>query len=517
MPLQKVSQGPPSSESQMTKRRQLQERRRTLQTISELSTTEGHTPDFRTSFGFRQRALEGRQGPPLSVRKTPNTSKRRSLPQYCARPECIEDRTPPPASTIHIMTAQRLPIDNGAHSSPSPQPMVGWNARRERARVQAEQALSGANLREKSSISSLQSGSYLDKSTTSSLPRNKSSQPYLKSYYSQQHLLHNSRSMTSTPSQSDHRSVVGRSAKDSSPRDPDADFSERTSTDSSSFRSSRDSTMRMSRSSSSSQSSTMQGVPPLPSGCAQPTRSYYAAVTSHYHNGYPFQLPGPMYAQAPSEMRTSSLPYMHYDRASTPLLGYVPSPSPVIPNNMLNNHYNAPQKQRAKSLSAYTAPRHQHKREGHVSRQPTVPQPPCYLINKSTTPSLPSRPTTTSTPNRYRSSSLKSPSSSHLSKRTETVTFDQTSTQRAVPDRESLTKWKNEREEAKAKFDFTQRAKMKERVRRANEMEQEKEKELQALGLGAEKGARVLGMGLKSEERGCFGGVFGRLWGRKGK
>jgi hypothetical protein len=48
-------------------------------------------------------------------------------------------------------------------------------------------------------------------------------------------------------------------------------------------------------------------------------------------------------------------------------------------------------------------------------------------------------------------------------------------------------------------------------------MEQEKEKELQALGLGAEKGARVLGIGLKSEERGCFGGVFGRVWGRKGK
>jgi hypothetical protein len=84
-----------------------------------------------------------------------------------------------------------------------------------------------------------------------------------------------------------------------------------------------------------------------------------------------------------------------------------------------------------------------------------------------------------------------------------------------VPNRESLTKWKSEREEAKAEFNFMQRATMKERVRRANEMEQEKEKELQALGMGAEKGARVLGKGLKSEERGCFGGVFERMFGMR--
>tara|TARA_R110002003_G_scaffold9_17_gene527 strand:+ start:8902 stop:9234 length:333 start_codon:yes stop_codon:yes gene_type:complete len=92
---------------------------------------------------------------------------------------------------------------------------------------------------------------------------------------------------------------------------------------------------------------------------------------------------------------------------------------------------------------------------------------------------------------------------------------------RSLPSRESLTKWKSEREEAKAEFDGMQRAKMKERVRRANEMELEKERELQALGKGAEKGARVLGVGLvekggsgKERGRGCFGGVFGRVMGR---
>jgi hypothetical protein len=520
MPLQKMPQGPPSSESQMTKRRQLQERRRTLQTISELSAADGHTADFRLSGGARQRISGSHQGPPLSVRKTPNTSKRRSLPQYCARPECIENRILPAVSTIHIMTPQRLPLDHEGHASLASQPTAGWNARRERARMQAEQALSGAELRQKSSVSSLQSTNYADRPTASPQPRNKPSQPYLKAYYSQQHLLHNGRSMSSTSSRSDLQSSQGRSPKHPNIHDPEADSSELTSTDSSSYRSSRDSTMRRSRSSSSSQSSIIQGVPPLPTGCAQPTRSYYTAVTSHYHKGYPYQLPGPMYAQAPSETRTLSLPYMYNDRANTPLLGYMPSPSPVPPNTLLSNHYNSVEKQRSKSLSSKSAPSYQHIREGRTTRPPAPTQPPRQPADKPTIPSLRASSATKSTsspPNRHRTSSLKSPSSSYLPKRTETVKFDQASTQRATPDRESLTKWKSEREEAKAEFDFTQRAKMKERVRRANEMEQEKEKELQALGLGAEKGARVLGIGLKSEERGCFGGVFGRIWGRKGK
>jgi hypothetical protein len=75
-----------------------------------------------------------------------------------------------------------------------------------------------------------------------------------------------------------------------------------------------------------------------------------------------------------------------------------------------------------------------------------------------------------------------------------------------LPERE---KRKTEREETKAEFDGVQRAKIRERVRRANEMEQEKERELQALGKGAEK-VKVKER-LVEKERGCFGGMFGRM------
>lgn len=300
--------------------------------------------------------------------------------------------------------------------------------------------------------------------------------------------------MTSTPSRSDLTPSAGRPLRHS---EHNGDSSEHTSTDSSSFRSSRDSTMRRSRSSSSSQSFTVPGVPPLPTGCAQPTRSYYTAATSHYHNGYPIQLPGPMYAKAPSEMRTSSLPHTRVDQYTTPLLG----PMSPTPKNMSSNYFSVAQKPRPKSLSARSLSNQQ--QQVRHKRSSTITQPARY--KQPAAASLPARPASTS-----RTSSLKSPSSS--SKRAETVTFDQPP---SVPNRQSLTKWKSEREEAKAEFNFMQRATMKERVRRANEMEREKERELQKMGLGAEKGARVLGKGLEGGERGCFGG-WGRMfgWGR---
>ncbi|KAH5071553.1 hypothetical protein HBH95_175830 [Parastagonospora nodorum] len=493
MPLQKIPQGRPATDPQMTKRRQLQERRRTLQTISELSATE-HTPGFRTSIGHAQISPDRLGSTTAGTRKSSNVSKRQSLPQYCARPECIESRSPVPSTDM--MLAQRAPLDREGHTSRT-QPEVGWNARRAQARMQAEQTLSANTVRREMSSTSLQAGSFHSRANTPQLSRNKTSQPYLKSYYSQQHLIHDSRSMTSTPSRSDLTSSAGRPLRPSDSREHDGDSSEHTSTDSSSFRSSRDSTMRRSRSSSSSQSLTVPGVPPLPTGCPQPTRSYYMAATSHYRNGYPVQHPGPMYAKTPSEMRTSSLPYTRVDQYTTPLLGTM---SPGPPKNMSSSYFNVPQKPRPKSVSARSSSSQQ--QQVRQKRSASVTQPARYKHPPSAP--LPARPASISS--RHRASSLKSPSST---KRTETVTFDQPP---SVPDRQSLTKWKSEREEAKAEFNFMHRATMKERVRRANEMEQEKEKELQKMGMGAEKGARVLGGGLK--ERGCFGGLWGRIWGR---
>ncbi|KAJ4399714.1 hypothetical protein N0V91_009258 [Didymella pomorum] len=53
---------------------------------------------------------------------------------------------------------------------------------------------------------------------------------------------------------------------------------------------------------------------------------------------------------------------------------------------------------------------------------------------------------------------------------------------RTVPKRESLTQWKNEREEARVNMHMDHKARMQERVRRANELEQEREKELVEMG-----------------------------------
>jgi hypothetical protein len=516
MPLQKLPpQGLPGVDPQVAKCRQLQERRRTLQTISELSATGGTQSPFRISTTTGRMPLVDFAGSPGNVRKIPNLNKRQSLPQYCARPECAQTRSPPTLSSGHTQNVQHTAIGNGIHTTTPPRREAGWNARREQARMQAEQALSGANMQREASNSSLKNGgSY---TTAPLLPRTKTSQPYLRSYYSQQHLLHNSRSMTGTPSRSEQSCSSGRSLRQTDPRECDVESSERASTDSSSFRSSHDSTMRRSRSSSSSQSVTLQDVPPLPSGCARPPQSYYSGLTSHYHNGYPVQLPGPMYARSPSEMRTTSLPYMHVDHVNTPLLGSNFGVAPVIIMSPHKQHHSHVHKPRSKSLSARSTSSHQQTPKKHTPMSSTT--------SGSSLPSQRSRHSSQDTclsslssSTRGRPSSLKSPAPAHLPRKrggTTTVTFDQPPTHRAIPDRESLTKWKTEREEAKAEFDGMQRAKMKERVRRANEMEQEKEKELQAVGKGASKGARVLGMGLKKEKgRGCFGGWFGRILGK---
>jgi hypothetical protein len=509
MPLQKLPhQGPPAADPQTTKRRQLQERRRTLQTISELSTTEVPLPELRTCIADRQIPLVDRVGAFSSTRNPSNVNKRRSLPQYCTNSDYMETQNLLASSSPHVMTTQRMPAGPGLQTRRSPRLEAGWNARRDHARMQAEQALAGHSSRRKASQSNFQTDLTSTRQSTSAPLHMKTSQPHLRSCYSQQYLLRNSRSMTSTPFQIEQYNSLGQPSNHIGPYDNEAESTERHSTDSSSYLSSHDSTVRRSRSSSSSQSFTLQGVPPLPTGCAQPTRTYYTAITSPYHNGYPFQLPGPMYGSAAPEMRTSSLPYMRVNHFNKHFLNQAPGTSLVIPTTHLVNNHNAAQRPRPKSVSSRSASGRSQVGNKHASH-PSVPsQLPLYSTSLSTTIthlSLSSHPITPS--NRQASSSVQVPRAKA------------TSLQRSVPDRSALTKWKTGREEARDEFDGLQRARVKERVRRANEMEQEKEKELQALGMGmgTKKSARVLWSGSDTERkgvRGCFGGVFGRIWGR---
>jgi hypothetical protein len=75
-----------------------------------------------------------------------------------------------------------------------------------------------------------------------------------------------------------------------------------------------------------------------------------------------------------------------------------------------------------------------------------------------------------------------------------------------VPKRESLTQWKQEREEAKASSYTDHKMMMQERVRRANELEEEREKELVSMGKRPDK----------TDSRSCFGGLFTVLRGKSG-
>ncbi|KAH8717083.1 hypothetical protein GQ44DRAFT_775624 [Phaeosphaeriaceae sp. PMI808] len=506
-----MSSQSPSLDSQTAKRRQMQERRRTLQTISELSATEAMSEDFKAAIVNAQMAVTDRASIPSHGRKTANLSKRQSLPKYCGNPDCAQAQSDPRMPSKYLPPTQRTLRGHEIQPSPSPRHEAGWNARRERARMQAEQALSGTNIHRESSWSSLRAGRSSTQPIVPPLPLNKSSHPHLRAYYSQQHLLRNSHSKTSIPPQSEPHS--GSSSSPRSPRltDMDVDSSERTSTDSNSFHSSFESAVRGPRSSASSQSFTLLGVPPLPTGGAQPVQPYYTALTSHYHNGYPYQLPGPMYAKIPSEMTTSAVPFMRLDHANTFLRGRDSGQGTGSPFVAQHHNYNQSQGMRPQFVSACTMSA----LETRSSRSSFTSQP----SRRSTTRPRPPSNTT----RRSRSRSRSSLKSAHPPSRSvHSVTFDQAPSphaltppsKRTLPDRESLTRWKAEREEAKVEHDGVHRASTAERVRRANEMEWEKERELQAVGKGAEKGARVLGKGLvkKKERRGCFAVLF--RWGR---
>ncbi|KAF2036114.1 hypothetical protein EK21DRAFT_96094 [Setomelanomma holmii] len=228
-----------------------------------------------------------------------------------------------------------------------------------------------------------------------------------------------------------------------------------------------------------------------------------------------------MYIQAPPQMRTSSFPSTRMQCNILPQAYHTVTPPAEYSDGhrirlkSLSSHPPSSQQQQyldkhvVRSSAASQGSRHtsHRSRASSTSKSPVEPAP--TKIRPQSRSRSRSRSHSRSRPHLHSTSNPKAPSKAQLR-------MSALADHKSVPRRESLTKWKSEREEAKAEFDGIQRAKMKERVRRANEMELEKEKELQALGKGAEKSARVLGMGLKdgNKRSGCFGGLFRRVLGR---
>jgi hypothetical protein len=529
MPLQKSSpQGPSVFDPQTVKRCQLQERRRTLQTISELSVTDGTMPNFTRSNGPRHMNMRSPSGASIGGRKTPNMYKRRSLPQYCARPECNATHSSITMSPMHVMGVQRLHAESGVHTISSSPYEASWNARRERGRVQTEQALIGAQLRSDTSTDNLQIGNQTTLPTVSSLLCARSSRPDFMPYSSQQRVFRNS---LSQPSYSKRQPGLDDSTKLKMDVRNEMGSSRRTGGDSSSFHSTHKSVVRKSRSCSSTTSYTSQEVPPIHSGPVRLAQHFHA-FTKQSETTAAGRVPISGYSNPHSISRMYSLPRIKLDhgvsygnddnnihmssRARPEQMIHVSSqraqpewhPTHSISRleRPLGSHAsyvtapdqwqqdavrNAPQKtitlSNSHSSGLSSNQRHSRSRSSFKASSPIRTPPPAYSANSA-------------------NYSIHKQNSDEVGL---SPPLDINFQKQSIPSRESLMKWKSEREEMKAEFDGIERAKMKERVRRANELEQEKEKELQELGKGIDKASRVLGRGLKTEKRGCFGGLFG--------
>ncbi|KAF2848788.1 hypothetical protein T440DRAFT_519684 [Plenodomus tracheiphilus IPT5] len=508
MPLHKLPpQGPSSNDSHASKRRQTQDRRRTLQTISELTTTDGTPPDF-ISFITAKRGEDNQR----ITNKTNKTRKRQSLPQYCPSPACAQAQAaitgPPLRNAVSHHSLQGCSREAQDLSRCE----AGWNARRDRARAQREQAVMGVNDPHVTFDRSVQDGNLYQPLSNSHRLASRPSQSSLMSYSTQQQLLRNS------------RSISGFSQTN------DAETSGRASTDSSSFHSSRDSVVRRSRSGSSSDRSfaSSRTTPPLPIASPPPIPRYYTSPISY--NQYMPPVPRsktPKQQRPTAGYRSSSLPTIRIDRPRSAPYDREHNMARTSTLPAYQRHQVDIQRARLESLAALTA--------SPPTPSTTHPNRPSSLQHHHRL-SLPAphaqHPSTSHRP-RPRSTHRSAPHSRPPRQSTnQSIIYNQNPDKiglRTVPKRESLTQWKAERDNAQAGREYMQRAKMMERVRRANEMEREREKELLAMVM--ENDAEVLvvvgekmdeGGGKrevkwgKGEESGCLGGLMRMFGGRGG-
>lgn len=501
-----------------TKRRQMQERRRTLQTISELSVTDGNSHDFGSLMKSGQigHVIHAR-GLPVE-RKTSNLSKRHSIPQYQLSPQCPNTQLSTLGQVMHKSVSRQSVPRQVIQTTDRSHSQEGWNAIREKARVQREQAVVGARVRRQASGNTLTVGGQPSLTNTAPLLPNESSRDRNISYTSHQQLLRNSRSIRGLPQTLEWRPSVGGSIGTPSHHEHDTESSGRASTDSSSYHSSHDSAVRRSRSGSSNRSFTLEAAPPLPNMFGPSTQRHYLNPASLHGGSARTQFPASPTARPTSTTRSSSLPSICVENVGAlhpRTKQNLPGSSQTLTQK--EQHVNI-QAARLATLAALTASHHnaaQETRLSHASAlntqsphrsNPTSPQPRRYSSSQAGTRS---------------NSTLHAPPPAYLvqTSRTTQLLWDQNPDkynlapervsfeQRPVPRRESLAQWNAEREEARAGAAAVPiRPDIKERVRRANQLEEEREKELLLMG----KGAGVEGKE-NNKKRGCWGGLFAIL------
>lgn len=504
MPLQKLPvNGPLSVSASSGQRPQLQNRRRTLQTISELSSNEAGLPDFVSSIGIESVRRTGHDSLPGVARLTPKPSNGKSLPQHHSSPNIHAPRPSITVTPAYGCEALNPRSAQGCRPMPITTGQVeGWNAKRERARLQHELAIAEARTRQ--STSDLRA-----ESATNSRPTS------IRYGNGQQILLRESKSFQYSSGDVERRASLGSTNNSASQYDARLAPSERASTDSSSYQS-RDSAVHRSRSVSSNTSYASQDAPPLPHGAASDLNGYCSELVSQNYNLVAFgESARSKNANPRRSSRTMSLPSSSSKHASAPHRYVTASDLRLLPTQQ--SRPISAQRARNQALAALTAA-NSHMRTTRTDAD-SFPTPSTLHPHRHA--SLTSHPPNGSIHRnslRYQAHlesqrRITSPAVVHLPDHAPRVSQRRQSDQprrvsfepRSVPKRESLTQWKKEREEARASLGMDHKARMQERVRRANELEQEREKELVEMGKRRSKG----------ESRGCFGGLLSALRGGK--
>ena len=504
MPLQKLPHTGPLSQ------RPQHNRRKTLQTISELSTNEAPgLPDFVSSIGIESIRRIGHDTMPGVAKVTSYPAKQENLPQQHPSPTVHASR---PSITVTPTCSHEVPGRRPAQGR-RPRPITmeqaeGWNAKRERARMRHELAYAEARATQSKSdlraeVATHSSSSSIDKGSN------------------QHTLLQGSKSFRLSNGEIERRASLGSTTNNNNNNNNSASqydmrhiASERTSTDSSSYQS-RDSAIYRSRSVSSSTSYTSQNSPPLPTGTTTDMKGSCAEVVSQNLNLVAFgESARSKTPQTQRSSRTMSLPAHGSKTAGAPHKYMTATDLRQLPAQQ--GRPMSAQRARNQALAALTAA-NSHMRTTRTSQ---YSQPSHNSMHYNRHASLTSHPPNTSAHRnslRHQAHSeaqrrITSPSPARLPERTSRSSLRRQSTDqprrvsfeaRTVPKRESLTQWKKEREHAMANLKTDHKTRIQERVRRANEQEQEREKELVQMRKREKK-----------IERSCFCGLLGLLRGR---
>ena len=501
MPQRSFPQNRQPSNAHTPNRPHFQERRRTLQTISELSVADVVQSHFSTYAKPEPIRRSSCASSAVAEKQAPHLRRQQSLPGYCSNPECHLS-LPSPFS----------PSNQAAHNTGLGRSWEDGNATRGRVRFQEEQQ----RYEHEASIGSRHGLPERQPSWRQASP------PHVTSYASHQRLVPNSRSISGFPRTTKTWANLGSTTGSFGNHHYEIELLERAGSSLSSHHFLPERAAQRSRYGSFNASVAHHAAPRISNTIAGPQTHNHSNVTSFDNHFTPEHSTGPGGVRSGPIRRSSSLPTICARNVDTMPYKYKQS----MPRTFQIPDEKEPvvdvQAARLAALAALTgaddvAP---HKRRAST---PTAMDMSLYLASCSSQqrqrPSAQSR--TRSSP------SLRGLPSAHglKSQSSENLIYTQTSQKRgrlpvsasfevlAVPKRTSLTAWQTERKETKWRVDHVRRADMAERVKRANEQEQEREKELMLMGKGT-------GTSVQTEkETGCFGGVFGGVFGmfRRGK